>query len=60
MAALGGRSAWRGLKRIGKGKRPDEVLDQALRSDPDLFHAIYADLLHGHQAPAEIEQAPYS
>lgn len=43
---------------IWQGEAPGrEVLDQALAYNPALFRAIYTDLLHGHQQPADIERA---
>ncbi|MEZ4675916.1 MAG: nucleotidyltransferase domain-containing protein [Caldilineaceae bacterium] len=46
------------VETIWQGEAPGrEVLDQALRYNPTLFRAIYTDLLHGHQQPADIERA---
>ncbi len=46
------------VETIWQGEAPGrEVLDQALRYNPDLFRAIYTDLLHGQQERAEIERA---
>ncbi|MCB0104290.1 MAG: hypothetical protein KDE53_00205 [Caldilineaceae bacterium] len=46
------------VETIWQGEAPGrEVLDQALRYNPTLFSAIYTDLLHGRQQPADIERA---